>query len=305
MKTHYDLRDVRAVCELSRARGFREAADALAITPSALSRRVAKLEKALGGLLAKRTTRSMALTPLGRRLVSRCQPSLDALDESIEEVARVARGMEGQVSVGCIASASYALLAPVIARFRSAHPNLRINMKEADGASVALATLNHEVDFGLTTIVDRHRELVAELVADDPFVLVCGRGHAFARRRSLPWQQISRERLMGYKASSSIRQMLDSQLAREGVELLWFDEVDTLSSLISYLGTGSFVGVVPRLVAGQMPGLATVSLTRPRLQRRLYLVRRADVDLTPPARELWEDVRKTVLSSVGRTSATK
>ena len=110
---------------------------------------------------------------------------------------------------------------------------------------------------------------------------------------------------MGYKASSSIRQMLDSQLAREGVELLWFDEVDTLSSLISYLGTGSFVGVVPRIVAGQMPGLAVVSLTRPRLQRRLYLVRRADVELTPPARELWEDVRKTVLSSVGRITAAK
>jgi DNA-binding transcriptional LysR family regulator len=54
------------------------------------------------------------------RLVLRCQPMLDALDESVDELARIARGMEGQVSIGCIASVSYALLAPVIASFRGA-----------------------------------------------------------------------------------------------------------------------------------------------------------------------------------------
>jgi DNA-binding transcriptional LysR family regulator len=105
---------------------------------------------------------------------------------------------------------------------------------------------------------------------------------------------------MGYKASSSIRQMLDGALAKAGVELLWFDEVDTLSSLMSYLGTASFVGVVPSLVASQLSGLATVALTGPRLQRQLFLVRRNDVELTPPAHVLWNDVRARVASAVGR-----
>jgi DNA-binding transcriptional LysR family regulator len=299
-KTHYDLRDVRAICELSQTTGFREAANALAITPSALSRRVAKLEEAIGGLLVKRTTRSMALTPLGRRLVARCQPSLDSLDESIEELARVARGMEGQISIGCIASASYALLAPVVARFRESNRNLRIHMKEADGKSIVTAVLNHEVDFGLTTSGARHKELIAELVADDAFVLVCGKQHPFATRRSLTWPQIRDERLMGYKSSSNIRQMMDTQLSRKGIELNWFDEVDTLSSLMGYLETGSFLGVVPQLVAAQMKGLATVPLIAPKLQRELFLVRRGDVALTPPATRLWEDIRETVAASVGR-----
>ena len=94
---------------------------------------------------------------------------------------------------------------------------------------------------------------------------------------------------------------MDSQLAREGIELNWFDEVETLSSLIGYLGTGNFVGVVPRLMAAQMPAVAKIPLTRPKLQRQLFLVRRKDVELTPPAKDLWEDVRKTVLGSVSST----
>ena len=103
---------------------------------------------------------------------------------------------------------------------------------------------------------------------------------------------------MGYKASSNLRQTMDSQLAREGIELNWFDEVETLSSLIGYLGTGNFVGVVPRLMAAQMPAVAKIPLTKPKLRRQLFLVRRKDVELTPPAKDLWGDVRKTVLGSV-------
>lgn len=297
-RTHYDLRDVRAICELTRAKGFREAAEALAITPSALSRRVAKLEEALGGLLVNRTTRSMSLTPLGRRLVSRCQPSLDALDDSIEELARVARGVEGQVAMGCIASASFALLAPVVARFRRQFPDLRINIKEADGPAIAAATVSHEVDFGLTTVPDRHKELQADLVAVDPFVFCCPPDHRHAGKKSLTWSQVAGERLMGYRASSSVRQMIDGQLARHGIELHWFDEVDTLSSLIGYMNTGSFTAVGPRLLAAQLPQMVAVPLKAPRLQRRLYLVRRKGEELTPPATALWEDVRRTVLASL-------
>jgi DNA-binding transcriptional LysR family regulator len=108
---------------------------------------------------------------------------------------------------------------------------------------------------------------------------------------------------MGYKASSSIRQMLDGALAKAGLELLWFDEVDTLSSLMSYLSTTGFVGVVPTVVASQLRGLTTIALTAPRLQRSIFLVRRRDVELTAPAQALWQDVRVRVASSLGNRRA--
>jgi len=297
-KIHYDARDLRAICELTRVKGFKEAAEALAITPSALSRRVAKLEEAVGGLLVKRTTRSVTLTPLGRRLVARCQPMLNELDDCIEETARMARGMEGQVSVACVPSVSFALLAPVVAGFRRRHPNLRINLKESDGFGIGTAVMNYEVDFGVTTVGDRSKDLHVELVATDPIVLVCARDRPVARKRSVAWGEISEQRLMGYKASSSIRQMIDGSLARAGIELLWFDEVDTLSSLISYLRTGEFVGVVPKLIATHLDDLAMVALSKPRIARKLYLVRRSDVELTPPAQSFWNDVRRSLTSAL-------
>jgi DNA-binding transcriptional LysR family regulator len=296
-KIYYDVRDIRAVCELTRSGGFREAAETLSITSSALSRRVAKLEAAIGGLLVKRTTRSVAVTPLGRRLVARCEPLINNLDECVEESARIAKGMEGQISVGCVSSIAYALLPPAVAAFRQRHPNLRISMKDDDGFHITAAVLNYEIEFGLTTVVSRNQDLHAELVATDPFVLVCAPDHPLAKAKSLRWEQIVPHRLMGYKASSSIRQIIDGRLGREGIELLWFDEVGTLSSLLSYLKTGAFVGVVPKLISNYLSELVAVPVTGPKLQRKIYLVRRSDTELTAPALSFWKDVAKRVSSA--------
>jgi DNA-binding transcriptional LysR family regulator len=179
-----------------------------------------------------------------------------------------------------------------VAGFRARYPDLRVNLKESDAFGIGEAVLNHEVDFGVSTTPGPRGELHAELVATDPMVLVCGRSSPLAKKRSVKWAELKRERLMGYKPSSSMRQMVDGMLAKTGIELLWFDEVDTLSSLIAYLRTGQFTGVVPKVIGSQLGGLAVVPLSAPRIERRIYLLRRKDTELTPPAQAFWNDVRK-------------
>ena len=304
-RIHYDIRDLRAVCELARQGGFKPAANALAISPSALSRRVAKLEEAIGGLIVNRTTRSIALTALGRRLVTRCEPLLRELDESVDESSRIARGMEGQIAVGCVSSIAYTLLPSVVSDFRKRHPDPRISLKDDDGLRITAAVLNYEVELGITTVVGRDRELYSELIATDPFVLVCARDHPLANEKSLHWRRIASQRLMGFKASSSIRQLLDQRLQREGLQLLWFDEVDKLSSLLSYLRTGSFVGVVPSLIARYLVELVAVPMIGPRIERRIYLTRRKDMTLNPPAQMLWNAIRDRIAITTLRSAIIK
>jgi DNA-binding transcriptional LysR family regulator len=297
-KIHYDIRDLRAVCELARQGGFKHAANALAITPSALSRRVAKLEEAIGGLIVNRTTRSIALTALGRRLVTRCEPLLRELDESVDESSRIARGMEGQIAVGCVSSIAYTLLPSIVSDFRKRHPDLRISLKDDDGLQITAAVLNYEVELGITTtVVGRDRDLYSELIATDAFVLVCAPDHPLANAKSLHWSRIASQRLMGFKSSSSIRQLLDQRLQREGLQLLWFDEVDKLSSLLSYLRTGSFVGVVPSLIASYLVELVAVPMIGPRIERRIYLTRRKDTMLNPPAQILWNAIKDRIATT--------
>jgi DNA-binding transcriptional LysR family regulator len=213
--------------------------------------------------------------------------------------------MEGQIFVGCVSSIAYALLPAVVADFRKRHPDLRISLKDEDGLRITAAVLNYEVEFGITTVIGQTRDLHPELIATDPFVLVCARDHSLAKSKSLRWHQISSERLIGFKASSAIRQFLDQRLNKEGLQLLWFDEVDKLSSLLSYLRTGVFVGVVPSLMARYLNELVAVPMLSPRIERQIYLIRRNDVTLSPPAQMLWNATRDRISIAARRRATTK
>ena len=296
-KIHYDIPDLRAFSELARTGGFNRAAESLAITSSALSRRIAKLEASVGGALVARSTRGMTLTVLGRRLLARSEPLLSALDESVNEAARIARGLEGQVVLGSISSMGYSLVPEAIAAFRAEHPDVRVCLRDADGPQVMAALQAQEVEFAVTTYAQKPQELVTQTIAVDPFVVVCSPSHPIASIQRLTWEALSAHRLVGFRSSSSSRRVLDTALARHQVDLGWFDEVDQLSSLVGYLRSGHFVAVVPRLLSRHVPETVALTVRGHRIERKIYLARRKDTPLSQPAEALWKcivDVARTM-----------
>lgn len=289
-KINYDIPDLRAFAELARTGGFNRAADALSITPSALSRRIAKLEEAVGGDLVARSTRGMALTTLGKRLLARTEPLLSALDDSVSEAARIARGLEGQVVVGCISSVAYSVLPEAIARFRVDYPDVRVALRDGEGPAVIDALQSQAVEFAITTFAEQPPDMVSELVLKDHFVAVCGSEHPLARLKKITWQILSEQRLVGFRAPSSSRRVLDAALGAKGIELTWFDEVDQLSSLIGFLRSGHFVGVIPKLLAPHIPGVKTFMITGETVHREIHLMRRKDTPLSTSALAFWHCV---------------
>ena len=75
------LRLLRTFCVAARQSSFKDAADRLSLTPSAVSHQVKELEEQLGVTLFERRTRSVVLTPVGRQLLEDLEPALAALGE--------------------------------------------------------------------------------------------------------------------------------------------------------------------------------------------------------------------------------
>lgn len=112
----------------------------------------------------------------------------------------------------------------------------------------------------------------------------------------LSWELLAEHRLVGFRSTSSSRRVLDTALAAHGLELGWFDEVDQLSSLVGYLRSGHFVGVLPRLLSRYVPGTVALTVTGHRIERRIYLARRKDMPLSTPAAALWASLATTAKS---------
>ena len=294
MHTNCDLPDLRAFCQLVASGGFNKTADVLAISPSALSRRISKLEEAIGGRLVERTTRTMVLTPLGHALYTRLAPLMANLDECLAQTVGIARGEQGQVTAACITTAAFSLFPDALARFRERYPNIRVDLRDDTGARVRDAVKQRNAEFGVTILWEPEPELSCTYLGDDPYVLGCAPGHPLAERSSVTWEELAPLRVLALRPSSANRQQIDAALDNAGIARPWFDEVEHLSSMIGFLEHGQALAVLPRMALVTTDKVAAVPLVAPTIARKLYLIRRNDVSLGVAAQALWDELKTAI-----------
>ena len=102
MAINFDLNDLQAFRAVVEQGSFRKAADTVRLSQPALSRRIEKLEDALGVKLFERTTRKVSLTQAGRGFMPSVERLLDDLDVALLGISEVASTRLGHVTVACV-----------------------------------------------------------------------------------------------------------------------------------------------------------------------------------------------------------
>jgi DNA-binding transcriptional LysR family regulator len=132
-----DLNEAETFVRVVETGGMTPAAKLLGVPRSTVSRRIARLEEALGVQLLKRTTRRVNLTEEGRAFFQRVQPALASAREAAAVVKDLADEPRGVLRVSSLVDFSLSVLGPLVARFADEHPELRIDM-HIDNRSVDL-----------------------------------------------------------------------------------------------------------------------------------------------------------------------
>jgi len=123
--------EMEAFVQVVERGGFSAAARALVMTPSAVSKLVARLEARLGIQLVHRSTRKLLLTPEGQQFYERSLSVLAEIDEAERSVAADAVP-RGRVSINTSVSFGHLVLVPLIARFLELHPQVGIDLALTD-----------------------------------------------------------------------------------------------------------------------------------------------------------------------------
>ncbi|WP_437282139.1 LysR family transcriptional regulator [Sorangium sp. So ce375] len=111
---------------------FSRAARRLGVTPSAVSRRVMRLEQELGVALLARTTRTLRLTDDGQAFYARCVRIVEELGEATEAIARASKKPVGLLRVDTPVALGRDVIAPSLPRFAARYPDVRINLTLRD-----------------------------------------------------------------------------------------------------------------------------------------------------------------------------
>jgi len=128
-----NLTHLAAFAAVARHRSFRRAGAELALSTSAVSYAIRALEARLGVGLFHRTTRSVALTEAGQRLIERLQPALGQVGDALEEMNQFRAAPAGLLRINAARAAVPTHIGPRITRFLQSHPDVRLELTENDG----------------------------------------------------------------------------------------------------------------------------------------------------------------------------
>jgi DNA-binding transcriptional LysR family regulator len=160
--------------------GFSAAARALRMTPSAVSKLVARLEKRLGARLIHRSTRKLLLTAEGQTFLERAQRILADLDEAERAVA-VGAVPRGLVRVNCYVPFGLHRLLPLIPRFTAAHPEVRLDIVLTDRV---VDLMDERADIAIRVGPMSPSQLIARKLGQTRMAVVAA--PAYLTRRGVP-----------------------------------------------------------------------------------------------------------------------
>ncbi|WP_404340168.1 LysR family transcriptional regulator [Pseudoalteromonas mariniglutinosa] len=120
------IRGLRSFCVAARSLSFKEAANQLFITPSAVSHQIKQLEEQLGIELFARQTRSIQLTTAGKNFYDSVSPLIKALEKTINEFSQ----LQENVSISITLPEFFAseLLMPKLSEWTAEHPNINLQL---------------------------------------------------------------------------------------------------------------------------------------------------------------------------------
>jgi DNA-binding transcriptional LysR family regulator len=142
-----ELADLTAFVTIADNLSFRAAAVHLGVTPSALSHAMRQLEERVGVRLLHRTTRSVALTDAGLRLLERLRPAIDQVAGALEDLNQERQRPFGRLRIHANHIAAAAVIAPIWGRFLSSYPEVHLEVC-VDEAAIDIVAKGFDAGIG-------------------------------------------------------------------------------------------------------------------------------------------------------------
>jgi len=257
-----DFTALRYFSETAHSRSIRAASERLHVSPSAISRQIAKLEHELRAPIFDRRAQGMTLTPAGEILQAKFEGMMREFSRVKSHIAALQDIQAGTVDVYCFQTAIESFVAPVLHRFHVQHPSVAFNvrMSSTDEAMEALTSGTAEIGLVLNPPV---RDAVASTpVFRDSMVAAFGPDHPLANRKSVSLRELAAFPFVLTEPSFGLRQQIDRIFARHAIVPETFCVTNSLALVKGIAGVGRQCTLLPRfavereLVAGTLVAAA-------------------------------------------------
>jgi DNA-binding transcriptional LysR family regulator len=214
-----DLHQIEIFCTLVRLRSFSRTAEQLLLTQPTVSGHMKNLESELGVRLLDRLGKRVVPTEAGEVLYRHGLRLLEERDRAKQEIDALMGRITGVLTIGGSTIPGAYLLPPLIGAFKKKNPSISIRMSIDDTARITDAVLSGEVCIGVVGARLEDPRLEIHPFQTDELVIAVPRGHAWARRRSIPLDKLKGEPFILREQGSGTRRIMEERLEQAGFPL--------------------------------------------------------------------------------------
>jgi DNA-binding transcriptional LysR family regulator len=267
---------MRVFAEVARQLSFARAAEALHLTPPAVTMQIKELESQIGLPLFDRQGRRISLTTVGEYLLAYVLRMLSVMKDAEDAVARFKGLTGGTLAIGMVSTAEY-FVPRLLAQFRAEHPAVDVRLRLGNREQLVQLIQRNEVDLAIMGRPPKDLATRAEPFAMHPHVLATAVDHPLTRQEPVPAQALSREGFIVREPGSGTRAALEEFVREHGVDLRITMEMSSNES------------IKQAVMAGM--GVALLSLHTIALELKLGLIATPEVEGLPVVRR-WHVVNK-------------
>ncbi len=301
------LEQLQAFLAIADSGSFQGAARQCGVTQSTVSRQIQALESDLGLELFHRTSQAK-LTLAGERLMPRARKICLEWQSATQEISDLLSGKQPELCIAAIHSLCAYYLPPVLQRFCHDFPEVQLRVTSL-GSDRALKVLKDGlVDLAIVMnnrFLTTGREMVVEVLYEEPIELLIGANHPLAQYDAVPWSELIHYPQVVFKDGYGMQRLVQDRFERMEATLQAALEVNTLDAFRGVVRQGELVALLPHsalVEARNDPTLAVRSLTNQNtifadsssLTRKVVMVTTGDRLQIPPIRHFWQLVRENI-----------
>lgn len=279
------LRQLQIFLVAAELHSFQRAAEALQLTPPAVSMQMGRLGEELGASLFEKKGRQVVLTPAGEALLPYARRITQVLREASDAIGDL-QGMSRRSLTVAMVTTSRNFGPQLVARFQAEHPETRLDIRIGNRRDVIELLENNEADLALMGRVPGRVEVEATPFADHPYVVIAAPGHPLTQCRNIAPAQLAEETFLARESGSGTRIVMEHFFADHGMGMPRLQEMASNENIKQAVMAQMGLAVISRhtlhleLLAGKLVELDVEGMPEMRSWRVVHL---RDKVLNPPA----------------------
>ncbi|MEU8459720.1 LysR family transcriptional regulator [Streptomyces sp. NPDC059982] len=280
----WDIKKLRILRTLAHRGTVTATAEALHMTPSAVSQQLTNLARQLGVQLLEAQGRRVRLTDAAHLVLRHAEAVFAQLERADAELTGYLAGEAGEVRIGAFSTAVPVLVVPAVAALRGSHPGIEVRVRETEAAESYELLSAGVVDLALSLAA--HAPVAGDprftrvTLLEDPLDVALPPGHPLAGARAVRLADLAGERWI-YGGSGPWSEITRSACEAAGFVPEQAHSASGWTAILAMVEAGMGVALVPRMVSGRAEGVAVRALPYDRPTRHVTAALRRGSEAAP------------------------